>query len=56
MDQYAKRLYERAAVHENFSGGFITWEDFWNFAENSVFTEAGHRKEKWLQNAVIPSM
>ena len=39
--QYAKRLYERAAVHENFCGGFITWEDFWNFAENSVFYGSG---------------
>ena len=31
---YAKRLYEKASAYDNFSGGFITWEDFWNFAEN----------------------
>ncbi len=39
--QYAKRLYEKAAAHENFCGGFITWEDFWNFAENSVHYGSG---------------
>ena len=31
---YAARLYERASAHENFCGGFLTWEDFWNFTEN----------------------
>lgn len=34
--EYAGRLYERASAHENFCGGFITWEDFWNFAEDST--------------------
>ena len=38
---YAKRLYEKASAYDNFSGGFITWEDFWNFAENSVFLREG---------------
>lgn len=38
---YTKRLYEKASAHENFCGGFITWEDFWNFAENSVYYGSG---------------
>lgn len=28
---YAKTIYEAAASHPNLYGGFITWEDFWNF-------------------------
>ena len=39
--QYAGRLYEKASAHENFCGGFLTWEDFWNFAENSVHYGSG---------------
>ena len=33
---YVKRLYERTSAHENFCGGFITWEDFWNFTESAA--------------------
>ena len=32
--EYSKKVYETAAAHENFWGGFITWEDFWNYTEN----------------------
>lgn len=32
---YAERLYSQASSHENFCGGFLTWEDFWNFTENA---------------------
>lgn len=32
---YAQRLYRQASAHENFCGGFLTWEDFWNFTENA---------------------
>ena len=54
---YAKRLYEKASAYDNFSGGFITWEDFWNFAENgSTFMEAGSQDGKWQHSAAIPSM
>lgn len=28
---YSKKLYETASAHPNFYGGFITWEDFWDF-------------------------
>lgn len=27
---YSKKVYETAAAHEKFLGGFICWEDFWN--------------------------
>ena len=36
---YAASLYEACSVHENFAGGFITWEDFWNFLQ-----DVGNRK------------
>lgn len=28
---YGKRIYETVSKHENFTGAFITWEDFWSF-------------------------
>lgn len=34
--EYTGRLYERASAHENFCGGFLTWEDFWNFTDDSA--------------------
>ncbi len=34
--EYVGRLYERASSHGNFCGGFITWEDFWNFTDTSA--------------------
>ncbi|MEY8339481.1 hypothetical protein AALB16_15930 [Lachnospiraceae bacterium 62-35] len=32
---YIKKIYEAAAAHDNFYGGFLTWEDFWNFVQTS---------------------
>ncbi len=32
---YAKQIYRTASAHANFHGGFITWEDFWNYAEDA---------------------
>ena len=34
--EYVGRLYQAASSHENFCGGFLTWEDFWNFTDASV--------------------
>ena len=34
--EYVERLYVRASAHENFCGGFLTWEDFWNFTDNAA--------------------
>lgn len=28
--KYAKRVFDISSAHSNFTGGFITWEDFWN--------------------------
>ena len=28
-------------LHENFCGGFLTWEDFWNFTDSSASLETG---------------
>ncbi len=33
---YVKRLYDAASAHENFCGGFLTWEDFWDFTGTSA--------------------
>ena len=43
---YVKRLYERTSAHENFCGGFITWEDFWNFTESAAnFGKGAYSRE-----------
>ncbi len=34
--EYVGRLYQRASAHDNFCGGFLTWEDFWNFTDSSA--------------------
>ena len=34
--EYVGRLYQAASSHENFCGGFLTWEDFWNFTDSSA--------------------
>ena len=33
--EYAEKLYQAASSHENFCGGFLTWEDFWNFIDRA---------------------
>ncbi len=33
--QYVSRIYQTASRYQNFCGGFITWEDFWNFVEDA---------------------
>lgn len=32
---YVARMYQTASRYPNFYGGFITWEDFWNFMEDA---------------------
>lgn len=32
---YVGQLYEAGSAHPNFHGGFITWEDFWNYLESA---------------------
>ncbi len=33
---YLARLYQESIKHENFVGGFMTWEDFWSFTRTSA--------------------
>lgn len=30
---YASRIYQEVSGFDNFAGGFLTWEDFWNYVE-----------------------
>ncbi len=32
---YVRDLYAASSSHENFAGGFLTWEDFWNFLQDT---------------------
>lgn len=43
---YVERLYKHASAHENFSGGFLTWEDFWNFTDSSTTLGNGSDSKK----------
>lgn len=44
--EYVGRLYERASAHENFCGGFLTWEDFWNFTDSSAALGKGRQSRE----------
>lgn len=32
---YARKLYQVGSAYGNFYGGFLTWEDFWNYVEDA---------------------
>lgn len=32
---YAQTIYQEMSAYDNFYGGFITWEDFWNFLQSA---------------------
>lgn len=34
--QYIEKLYQTASQYPNFHGGFITWEDFWNYMADAT--------------------
>lgn len=38
---YVEKLYVTASSYPNFHGGFITWEDFWNYMEDSTHFGTG---------------
>lgn len=38
---YMEKMYETVAVYPNFYGGFITWEDFWNYVEDAPAVGTG---------------
>lgn len=33
---YVETVYQAAAAHPNFCGGFLTWEDFWNYMADAA--------------------
>lgn len=33
---YVKKIYDTVSVYPNYYGGFITWEDFWNYMEDAT--------------------
>lgn len=33
--KYLQKIYQTASEYDNFCGGFITWEDFWNYMEDA---------------------
>lgn len=39
--EYVEKLYQTASSYPNFHGGFITWEDFWNYMEDSTHFGTG---------------
>lgn len=43
---YVERLYTTALAYPNFHGGFITWEDFWNYMEDSTHYGTGMESKK----------
>ncbi len=44
---YMERLYSFCSVYSNFYGGFMTWEDFWNYIEDAP----SGTKEKRVEEA-----
>ena len=40
---YARRVYEKASASPNFRGGFITWEDFWNYLDETAVSGSDTR-------------
>ncbi len=41
--EYLERVYQFASQYPNFYGGFITWEDFWNYMEDAPSFGTGSR-------------
>ena len=44
--QYVGKLYDYCSGYWNFYGGFITWEDFWNYAEDAPYGSTEKRIEE----------
>lgn len=41
--EYAAKIYDEISQYDNFYGGFITWEDFWNFTDKAG--KIGHGRD-----------
>lgn len=46
---YVSTLYKAASAHNNFAGGFLTWEDFWNFVESAGSYGKGKNSRDWAK-------
>jgi hypothetical protein len=33
---YVRKVYQTASAHDHYYGGFLTWEDFWNYVNDSA--------------------
>lgn len=42
---YARKVYQAASAHGNFRGGFMTWEDMWNYVEDATNFGDGQRSK-----------
>jgi hypothetical protein len=38
---YVRKVYQTASAHDHYYGGFITWEDFWNYVNDSAELGSG---------------
>ncbi len=47
--RYVEKIYSVCSAHTNFYGGFITWEDFWNYTEDVSSFGDGERSVKEAQ-------
>ncbi len=44
---FAEKLYETGSSYSNFHGGFMTWEDFWNYVEDAgTFGTGAHSRNE----------
>lgn len=44
--QYVGKLYDFCRDYSNFYGGFMTWEDFWNYVEDAPYGSREKRTEE----------
>ncbi|MEG0369392.1 MAG: hypothetical protein RR593_05270, partial [Hungatella sp.] len=47
---YAETMYHTLSAYPNFYGGFLTWEDFWNFTENLSGLSGRSARQKKAQS------
>lgn len=44
--KYVETVYQTASEYDNFCGGFVTWEDFWNYMEDAGSFGSGKKSVK----------
>lgn len=48
--EYLNALYQTASVHPNFAGGFMTWEDFWNYTNTDMLDRTSSKGMQMAQD------